>query len=98
MHDLNNIEPLPGVEAFDAAIDTPGLHKLARSVNYRSRASILPPDLREALPQLASSHVTALEFGFGPGDWWPSAAASPAISMHPASDPAVRERTATPSG
>lgn len=37
-----------------------------------------PFDLREALPQLASSHVTALEFGFGPGDWWPSAAASPA--------------------
>jgi len=37
-----------------------------------------PFDLRRVLPRLTSSQATALEFGFGPEDFWPSATASPA--------------------
>ncbi len=38
--------------------------------------ALWPFDLRRVLPQLTSSRVSALEFGFGPEDWWPSATAS----------------------
>lgn len=35
-----------------------------------------PFDLRRTLPRLTPRHVTTLEFGFGPEEWWPQAASS----------------------
>ena len=49
-YNFNNIEPLSGVDVFDARIGTPGLHALKRKVEYKPRTTILPPDVFNRLP------------------------------------------------
>lgn len=50
-YDFSQIEQIPGADAFDASIGTPGLHMLKNSVSYESRTSILPPDIYNNLPR-----------------------------------------------
>ena len=40
-------------ERFDAALQTPGLHRVRRTVGYVPRRSVLPPELFDRLQQLA---------------------------------------------
>jgi len=42
-HDFNNV--LYSAREFDAAMGTPGLHDVGRKVQWRERASVLPPEL-----------------------------------------------------
>jgi sulfotransferase len=48
---FNAIEPIPGTDAFDAALDLPGLHDLKPEVKYEPRTTILPPDIFNSLPK-----------------------------------------------
>jgi sulfotransferase len=43
VHDFENVEY--DEPEFDARLSTPGLHRVARTVSFTERASILPPDL-----------------------------------------------------
>ena len=44
-HDFDNIEPIPGAAEFDCRLGTPGLHDVARKVEWRPRETILPPEV-----------------------------------------------------
>ncbi|CTP88074.1 sulfotransferase [Xanthomonas translucens pv. arrhenatheri] len=50
-HDYANLEG--DAARFDAALQTPGLHRVRRTVGYVPRRSVLPPELFERLQQLA---------------------------------------------
>lgn len=44
-HDFNNIDPVPGANAFDMRLSTPGLHDVGRVVRKDARKTCLPPDV-----------------------------------------------------
>ncbi len=70
-HDFDNIEY--DEPEFDAALATPGLHRVERRVQFTPRRTILPPDLFER---------------FGKLSFWTSPAPSVANRIGPAPDPA----------
>jgi sulfotransferase len=49
-HDFANIEQIPGAQAFDRKLGTPGLHAVKPRVEWRERESVLPPTLFKSLP------------------------------------------------
>lgn len=49
-HDFANVEQIPGAAQFDQNLKTPGLHYVWPKVEWRERASVLPPDLFKSLP------------------------------------------------
>lgn len=50
-HDFENVEQIPGAAEFDARIGTPGLHSIARKVEWRERETVLPPELFASFPR-----------------------------------------------
>jgi sulfotransferase len=51
VHDFDNVEY--DEPEFDAALTTPGLHRVGRKVRFTERASILPPDLFARFERMA---------------------------------------------
>ncbi len=44
-HDFNNLEQIPGAEQFDEKLGTKGLHSVRGKVEWKDRATILPPEI-----------------------------------------------------
>lgn len=53
-HDFDNVEY--AAEDFDMNLNTPGLHRVGRKVEFRPRRPLLPPDTFERLAALAFWH------------------------------------------
>jgi sulfotransferase len=49
-HDYEHIEQIPGADEFDEKLGTPGLHSVRSKVEWRERATILPPELFANFP------------------------------------------------
>ncbi len=49
-HDYEHIEQIPGAAEFDEKLGTPGLHSVRGKVEWRERATILPPELVASFP------------------------------------------------
>jgi sulfotransferase len=49
-HDYEHIEQIPGAAEFDEKLGTPGLHSVRGKVEWRERATILPPELFASFP------------------------------------------------
>lgn len=49
-HDFENIEQIPGTEAFDEKLGTPGLHSVRSKVEWKERNTVLPPELFSSFP------------------------------------------------
>lgn len=49
-HDFDKLDQIPGAAQFDQKLGTPGLHAVKPKVEWRDRASVLPPDLFKSLP------------------------------------------------
>jgi sulfotransferase len=50
-YDFEHISTLPGTQAFDERIGTPGLHDLKGSIVYEARTAVIPPDVFGSLPK-----------------------------------------------